>query len=43
VQHAFGVGEENASRGRKGYVFTGAIKQTIAVFLLQLPDLRADG
>ena len=40
MQHAFRIGEEHTPSGRKSHIFACPVEQAVAVFLLQLPDLR---
>ena len=43
LQHPLGIGEQDSSGGCERDVFAGSVEQAIAVFLLQLADLRAHG
>ena len=43
LQQALGVGEQDAAGGSQRDVFAGAVEKAVAVVLLELPDLRADG
>jgi hypothetical protein len=42
LQKPFSVGEKHAPGGRERHIFAGAVKQFVAVVLLELTDLRAD-
>ena len=43
LQQPLSVSKQHSARGREGDIFAGAIEQTVAVFLLQLTNLGADG
>jgi hypothetical protein len=42
LQQTLGIGKQDPSRRGQGHILAGAVEQAISIFLLELPDLRAD-
>ena len=43
LQETLRIGEQHPARRGQGHIFARTVEQPVPVFLLQLPDLRADG